>query len=253
MQPDTTDSTWVYEILAWFEANRKRVLITASALVALGLVIYVYLWSREQTEMAASKALLGLRAISGPEDKPAAAASEFLQVARSYRATRAGERALLLAAGNLFAESKYAEAQQQFEKFLSDYGDSSLAPIAKYGLAASLDAQDNTNGALAAYQEVIAKYPTDPVAGKAKLALAGFHEAKNQPEQALKIYDELIKPATMSGVAGEAASRREVLLRQHPNLAPTNQPARPKPAPSGIEIRPNPPANPAPPAAAPNK
>jgi len=257
MHPDTTDSTRFYEMLAWLELHKKQVLIGTGCLVALGMGLYVYAWSRDQAERAGSKALLALRAVaSGNEDKPVAPASEFLKVAREHDATSAGERALLLAAGSLFADSKYAEAQQQFEQFLRQYAGRPLAPIAQFGVASCLDALDQTNAAMAAYRKVIASYPNDAVADRAKLGLASLHEASNQPDQALKIYDELRKPATLSGAANEATLRREVLLRKHPNLAPTNAPAAlaalpaaPKQMPTNVPAT-NPPASkttPAPP------
>ncbi len=220
MHSETTESTWHYELLAWFEINKKRVIGGLAAIIAVILVIYLYTWNRERTEQAASKALLELRAVANTaESLPAASGAEFLKVARQYSSTSAGERALLLAAGALFTEGKYPEAQVQFEKIVSDFGESMLAPIAAFGAASSLDAQEKLDAALAAYQGVVSHYPNDAVATRAKLAAAGVHEAKNQPDQALKLYDEVIQASARSGPGSEASVRRERLLRKHPDLA----------------------------------
>ena len=248
MQFDTTDSTWVYELLAWVEANRKRVMLGAGALCLVILAVYLYVWQRNQTELAASRALLELRAIaSSPDSPPVASASEFLKVADQYGSTRAGERALLLAAGDLFSHGQYAEAQRQFQKFLEERAGSPLAPIAALGVAASLDAQDKVDAALAAYQGIVSRYATDPVAERAKLATAALYEAKHQPEQALKVYDQMLKPATYSGLASQAAMMRERLLEKFPKLANPDQGASTSTR-SGAVLTPAPATKAAPPA-----
>ena len=220
MHPETTESTWHYELLAWFEINKKRVIGGLGVIIAVSLAIYVYTWNHERTELAGSKALLQLRPVANTaEGLPASSGADFLKVAREYGSTSVGDRALLLAAGALFTEGKYPEAQAQFEKIVSDSSVGALAPIAAFGAAASLDAQDKLDAALAAYQGVISHYGNDSVATRAKLAAAGIHESKSQLDQALKLYDEVIQASAYSGPGSEAAVRRERLLQKHPELA----------------------------------
>jgi predicted negative regulator of RcsB-dependent stress response len=225
MQPVTTDSAKLYEFLAWLELNKTRVVAAIGAVLLLSVGIYVYLHYHEQTEFAASRALLALRP---PPQEGAAAPStsptDLLKVAREYGSTSAGERALLLAAGNLYAEGEYAEAQKHFEQFRQEYSGSRLAPIAAFGIAASLDALDQVDAALGAYQSVVNQFPDDALAARSRLATAVLHEAKQQPEQAYRVYDELSKQAGAGGVVGEAAQRREKLQRRFPQLGQTNAP-----------------------------
>ena len=64
MHPETTESTWHYELLAWFEINKKRVIGGLAAILVVILAGYLYTWNRERAERAASKALLELRAVA---------------------------------------------------------------------------------------------------------------------------------------------------------------------------------------------
>jgi len=251
MQSDATESTKLFEFLAWFELHKKRIYAVGTTIIGLIVCIQVYVWYRDNQEAEASKALLALKALpANAEDTGLASASDFLRVASTHASTRAGERALLLAAANLFSEGKYAEAQAQYEKFQQNYGGSELIPVAALGIAASLDAQDKVDAALAAYQGVIAKYPADAVASRAKLATALIYESKSQFEQAFKVYDEMAKQVTASSSTSDADNRRERLLQQHPNLAALiAPPAAPTNLPSATVTVPVPPPAGAPPAA----
>jgi tetratricopeptide (TPR) repeat protein len=131
----------------------------------------------------------------------------------------------LLAAGALFSDNQYAEALAQFRKFHDKYPNSNLAPIAAIGIAACLESQDITQEAIKAYQDVIARFPNESVAGQAKLALGRLYEGNKQPAQALKVYEELTRQTARSVWSSEANERREQLLLQHPELAPTNVPS----------------------------
>jgi predicted negative regulator of RcsB-dependent stress response len=225
MQPVTTDSAKLYEFLAWLELNKKRVVAVIGAALLLFLVVYIYLHYREQNELAASRALLALRPPpqeGGPA--PSTSPTDLLKVASEYGSTSAGERALLLAAGNLYAEGRYADAQKQFELFRQSHSGSPLAPIAAFGIASSLDALDQVDAALGAYQSVVNQFPDDAVAARSRLAMAVLHETKNQNEQAYRIYDELSKQAGAGDVVSEAAQRLEKLQRRFPQLGRTNAP-----------------------------
>jgi predicted negative regulator of RcsB-dependent stress response len=239
MQPESAESNWFYEALAWLEFNRKRVIVGAGVLLAAIIAVYVYDWHQGQKEAEANGALFALKGMTKPTaEEASASALDLLKVARDHPETTAAERALLLAAGALFDQGKYAEAQTQFEAFLSRYGRGSLAPIAALGVAASLDSQDKVDAAMSAYQRVANQYPAEPVAARARLNTAILHESRNQSEQALRLYQELSKPGAVGGVAMDAAGRRQRLLQRHPELTPTNAPA--KPTPSRVTLVPTP-------------
>jgi len=196
-----------------------------AAVVVLAVVVagYVYGWQRGRTELEASRALMALRALPARSgEAPTATSGEFLKVASDWASTSSGERALLLAAGKLYEEGKYAEAQAQFERFGSAYASSSLASIAALGVAVCLDAQDRIDPALSAYQGVVTRFGSDPATHRAKLAMANLHQAKNQPAQALKLLEELSKDTAAGQLAVEAGSRQRRLLLEHPELAPAN-------------------------------
>lgn len=230
MHSETTDSTRLYELLAWLELNRKRVIILACSVLAVIVLYHVYSWYRAQRELKASHALLSLRT----QNRRSAAATppspaEILDVAARFGATDAGKRAVLLAASGLYTDGKYAEAQAQFERFVQQDPKSPLASIAALGVASCLDALDRTDAAVSAYRSVIDRYAEDAAATQARLALAALYEDQKQPEKALDIYDELTRqgaggPGGANDTAMEASSRRERLLQRHPNLARVTAP-----------------------------
>jgi predicted negative regulator of RcsB-dependent stress response len=222
MQSETTDSTRLYELLAWLELNRKRVILAACGVLTVIVLFYIFAWYREQHELQASHALLSLRTPRrGSAEPKTPAPAEFLKVASDFGSTDAAQHATLLAAGAFFAEGKYAEAQSRFQSFLDRNSSSPLASIAALGVATCLDALDRPDAA-AAYQSVIDRFAEEAAAVQARLALAALYESQNRPEKALQIYDELGRQTGTGSGAIEASTRRERLLLHHPNLAPTN-------------------------------
>jgi predicted negative regulator of RcsB-dependent stress response len=220
-QTGSAGSTGLFEFLAWLEVNKKRLITLAVVVVAVGLAVYFIAYTRQQREIRANQALFNLgMPLQQGENTPPIAAAAYLKMASGFGGTRAAEKAMLLAAGALFSENRYADAQTQFEKFLSEYNDSALAPAAALGVAACLESLDKLEEALKAYQGVITRYPEQ--AGKARLAAARLYEAKNQPAEALKLYDALIQPPATSVWAGEARELKDMLLRKYPQLAVTN-------------------------------
>lgn len=230
MSSETTQQNFTaYEILAWLETNKKALVIGFVAAVIVGSGIAIYRWKTEQTELAASDALLKLKtALSSSDTTNPPPATDFLKVAESYSGTSAGERALLLAASRFFAEGKYPEARANFSRFAREYPQNPFAATAAYGVAACLEAEGRQDEALADYQNLSVRYPNSSVLDDGKLAAARIYEAKKQPESALRVYDELARAATLAGsgsAAVEAMQRREALLAQHPGLIKTTNSA----------------------------
>ena len=221
MNSEATHSANFYDVLAWLEVNKKKLIIATGSVVVIGFAAYAYNLQVSQKDLKADEALFKALAssVTGEDTTASPNAAAFLKVAADFPNTSAGERASALGASALFGENKYAEAQTQFEKFQREYSSSSLGPSAAFGVAACLDAQNKTNEAMKAYQNVLSRYPNEPVAPQAKLAIARLHEAQNQPELALKIYEELNRPNSQSAWMSEASTRREQLMAKYPQLA----------------------------------
>lgn len=204
-----------FDFLTWFEVNKKLILALLGAVVLAVIVLMVLRWKGDQAEAEASRALL---AAATPATPGAAVSSQaFLQVAEKNPGTHAAERARLLAAGQLFAEGKFADAQTQFEKFVADFAASPLLSTALLGTASALDAQNKKDAALTAYQGVITGYGKDAVATQARLALARLHEEAGQGARALALYDELAKDSGGLGLQQVMIARAR-LLQLHPEL-----------------------------------
>jgi len=234
-----------YDVLAWLEVNKKKVLTVALLLVVVGFAMATMRYLREQKELKANGELLALKATLNPGTNTVPPQpSDFLKVAQTFNGTSAAERARFLAATAMFTEGKYAEAEAEFSKFVKDLPGSPWVASAAYGVASAQESQ-NKPDAQASYQNVATAYANSVVADDAKLALARIYEGKKQPDQALRIYNELLapKPGELPGQGGNAEvyTRKETLLRAHPELN-TNQVATPPPMPSDVIKIPSTPA-----------
>jgi predicted negative regulator of RcsB-dependent stress response len=237
-----TESMAFYNFLAWLDRNRKAVLLGTLIVLAVVVGAAVMSWKRGQNELAASRALFALPPVVAMRDQARPSPEAYLEVARQHSNTSAADRALLLGAGLLFEQGRFADAQAKFEQFLNENPDSPYQSQAALGVAASLEGQGRAEQAIARYREVITRYPNEPAAPQAKLNLARIYAA-NQPEEALRLYDELIRPPGTAGFnawSNEAAERRRRLVQQHPELAAAAAPAPASPLPFTITPAPEP-------------
>ena len=209
-----------HRFLNWLESNWKKAAQAAAVVGLVALVVSFYFWRQDQQEIAAGEALSNVTGTGGAED--------YLKLAAQFSKTAAAPRAVLLAAGDLFAAGKYADAQAQFERVLHDYPESSFRVQAMLGVAASLDAQGKTADATTRYSDLIQRYPNDAVAAQAKSALARLYEAQNQPDKALQLYQDLARSEAYSSFGLEAGIRMQDLLAKHPEL-------KAKPAPASLK------------------
>jgi len=207
----------MFEILTWLEVNKRRLIAAGVLIVALGVIIWLVRHFSAQKELNANSQLLSLR--SGSAAEPGASAADYSKVADQFPGTSAAERAQLLAATTAFTENQYDVAHRNFTQFLSAHPESPFASAAAYGIAASLEAQGKQDEAVQGYQRVVTQFAKSAEVDDARLALARIYEAKNQPEQALRVLDEMMKPAAPGRSPDpEVVTRREAILKKHPQL-----------------------------------
>lgn len=221
MQSNVAELPLTHKLWAWFETNRKPVLVGTAVAAVLGLIIWVMIWQQQQKQVSAGVALSDVAAMqmSGATPRTEVAAA-YLKVAGDYRGSSAGARALLLAAGSLFVENKFSDAQVQFEKFTREYRDSPFMGEALLGAAACLDAEGKTEAAISAYKNLIDRHPSDLVVPQAKFSLARLYEAQNQPELAKDLFQDVERANPYSSLGSEAGMRLEELIAKYPKLAP---------------------------------
>ncbi|HWC61709.1 MAG TPA: tetratricopeptide repeat protein [Verrucomicrobiae bacterium] len=224
MESDVTQSALFYKTWAWADKNRKQLLYGLIGLVVVGIILAFYLAHASEKQTDANDALSKLTASSVLPNAPQPTPDALLKVNSDYPDTDAGQRALLLAAGDLFASGKYDIALAQFQKFIQNYANSPLVAQAALGAASCSDALGKTNDAIAGYQSVADRYTLQNVAPQARLGLARlleaqgkFKEARAQLEEASRSY-----PGTVSS---EAVSRLQELLAAHPELNAAVPPA----------------------------
>lgn len=227
METGAHESESWYKFLAWLEVNKKQVVYGIGGAILLGVVIWAFLYQREQKVVEAGEALS--RAFV-PQATGAATPTEapnaYLKVASQYPSSSAGAAAQLLAATALFTDGKFSEAQAQFEKFTREHRGNPLLSEAELGIAACLDAQGKANEATAAYKRIVDLRKSENVVSQAKFALARLYVAQSKPELALPLYEDIAKSEPYTSVGSEAGMRAEELKQKYPQLVP------PPPAPA---------------------
>jgi predicted negative regulator of RcsB-dependent stress response len=222
MQSDVTQSTGLFSLLAWFEKNKKPVLMGTASAAVVGLVAWFLIWQKGEKEIAAGEELSRV-AMQAGRGLPGQAEA-YLKLATKYSGSEAGAQALLLAAGALFADGKFDPAKTEFQRFIREYRDSQFVSEAFLGLATCLDALGKSGDAVTAYKDVIDHHGSDIVLPQAKFALARLYSAQNKPELARDLYEEVVR-ASRYGVLGQEAGMRLMELEaSHPEWAPKPAP-----------------------------
>ncbi len=195
------------------------------AVVVVGLVVWFYLYRQNEQQVAAAEALSSVAVPQMAGGKGGAdSATAYLKVATDYPKTSAAARAVLMAAGSLFAEGKYTEAKTQFDRFAREYGNSPLMAQALLGSAACLDALGKTNEATTAYNNLIRQYPGENVVSQARFALGRLYQAQNDPEKARAQFEEVARANPYGGIGSEAGMRVEELNLKYPKPVPASSP-----------------------------
>jgi len=208
---------------AWFEVNKKRVLIGSIVVVIVGLGTAMAINYQSQREVRASEALSEVKVPLSPSQLPGSGTADaYLRVANEHKGTQAAGRAIILAGTTLFAQGQYEDAQKQFEKFTREYPASSFVPEALYGVASCLEAEKKPTDAIAKLEELRRRYAKSAVMDETKLSLARLYE-DSKPALALELYDELSANPS-SGIGSEGGLRGKDFLERHPELKKTNAP-----------------------------
>jgi predicted negative regulator of RcsB-dependent stress response len=223
MESKVADLPLSDKLLTWFETNKKPAAMGVVIAIVAGFVTWFLMNQHEQKETAASTALssLVLKQPNSPLDRPASA-EDYLKVAANYPGSSASGQALLLAAGRLFEENKFAEAKTEFERFMREHRNSPLVGQAAMGVAVCLDALGKTTEAENAYKDVIARHATENFVPQAKFALARIYEAQNKPELARDFYTQ-VSQSDSTFLGDHARLRVEDLTTKYPKLVPPVQ------------------------------
>ena len=217
MESDLTQSAVFLKLWAWGDKNRKQLLYGLIGLVLVGTVVAFWLAHAQQKQRDANVELSKVvsRLVTGPGGE--ASPDALLKVNSDYPDTDAGQRALLLAAGNLFTQGKYDVAMGEFQKFLKDYNSSPFAGEAALGIASCYDALGKTNDAASYYQGVVDKFATqNNVVAQAQLRLAELLVAQGKFREARTALEDLSRKAQGTTIGTEAAAALQALNAAHP-------------------------------------
>src|SRR5579864_7717464 len=173
----------------WFDTYKRHVVAGIVVAIVAALVIWFIIWQRDQKQVDAGTAVSQVAAaqLDGANTRDQAA-DAYLKVARTYPNSLSGARALLLAAGSLFTDDKYADAQAQFERFVREYQGSPFMGEALLGIAACLDAEGKTDQAITAYRDLVTRHPNESFVPQAKFSLARLYASQNKLELARDLY-----------------------------------------------------------------
>ena len=116
METNAPQTAGLYDVLGWFEANKKRVATGAVVVAVVGLGVGFFAWQRGQRVIQAEQALAGLKMPYSPLEAPAAGTGDALaKIAADYPGTSAAAKALLRAGTVYFGEGNFAKARASFD------------------------------------------------------------------------------------------------------------------------------------------
>src|SRR3954466_14542128 len=89
------------KLLVWYEDNKQQAMLGVLIVVLLGIGLGFFFWRTSEKDTASGQALTAVRlSFTGPGGSLRSGASDqLLKVASDYPGSKAGSRALLLAAG----------------------------------------------------------------------------------------------------------------------------------------------------------
>ncbi|MBO4715030.1 MAG: tetratricopeptide repeat protein [Verrucomicrobia bacterium] len=223
MSENILESSKLYELWAWYEANRKRVHLWATIILIVGIAIAYAVWSAKQKQLNANNAVFLLSEPVSVIADGKVPGDELMKVADKYKGTSAAERALLEAGSAYFNAGEYQKAEDAFKRFQSEYPGSDMKNIAAYGLAVCLDAAGKDDAALSAYQTLSRE--NNAVALQAKMNMAAIYQSKGDNEQAVEIYRE-ISSTHQSSWAGKAYAQVRKMETRFPELVKKPEPPK---------------------------
>lgn len=187
--------------LFWQEHGRKIIWATA-AVLAIGLV--AYLWQQQRLQEADA----ALSKLSQATD-----AAALQSIVQAYSGTEVAAAALLRLADIHFHENRFSEAAAAYQQFLDKYPKHPFADSARLGLAAIQEATGNFDGARTLYTQLASANPNGYAAVAAKLGAARCTELLGQPHEARQAYNEVMAADKAGGWQSEAFLRWTVLGR----------------------------------------
>src|SRR5690242_7423168 len=98
MESDLTQSALFYKLVAWGDKNKKLLVGILIALVVVGIALAFY-FSHQSGEQSDANDALSKLTIRETQTTPAPAPDALLGISANYAGTDAGQRAMLLAAG----------------------------------------------------------------------------------------------------------------------------------------------------------
>ncbi len=224
MQSQDAVTLYFFKTWSWVETNAKRIAVGAVIAIIAIVVVSYYFWRQNQIEITAGEALTQLVVSISPNSDAGQVAADYLKIAADYPGSLAGERALMLGAGALFASGQYAPAQAQFQKYLDTQPGGAFSAQAALGVAASLDAQGKTDSAAEAYQRVISAFSDVNAVDAAKFALAKIDEQRGKVIDAETFYQEVARNNPNNLLGSEAAFHAMQLRAKLPATTPSGAP-----------------------------
>jgi len=209
MQTQDVSAEIAFKFWPWFEANGKRLIIAAVAVVVAFFVWFFISTQRAQKEVAAGQAYTQLM-LNTPAT-PQQAVDSYLQLAKQYDGTVAAQRAQLQAAAVMFNAGRYVDAQAQFQSFITANAGNALLPTAKLGIAACLESEGKLEDALTNYRTVSTANPDSNEAITAKFSMGRILELQGKLSEAVTAYQEVTRLPLAGSLAQEAGQRIALL------------------------------------------
>ncbi len=227
-------------LFVWLDANRKNLITGVLVAVVATCFGFFYVNNKQQKRIKAGEALTAAVVAEYAPTGRTPSPERLLKVASEQSGTSAGAQALLLAAGELFTQARYADAQSKFEQFGRDYPGHAFMTQGLLGVAACFHAQGKLDEAALAYKNILDRHPNASTTTQARFAMASIYETQGKFDQAMDNYIKVVQELRGdqgSALATEAAARANELRIKLPSPQEATASApTPMPAPGPIKL-----------------
>lgn len=204
MESHNVADTFMVKWWPQIDANKNKIAVVAAIVAGIVAIGSFISWRHEQNRIAAGDALTQTLFMPSTGATPPQLADAYLAVANEYPNTPAGERSLMQAAAELFAEGKYTDAQGYFQQYLDAHPDGDFSGQAALGVAKSLAAQGKLNDAAGAYQHVINDFSDEMAVIAARFALAQIDLEQHNAANAMQLFQQVAQADAYGAMGTEA-------------------------------------------------
>ncbi|HEV2455260.1 MAG TPA: tetratricopeptide repeat protein [Verrucomicrobiae bacterium] len=220
MESHDVPATVLFKLWPQIEANKNKIITGTVVVLAAVAIIFFISWRHQQNQIAAGDALTQTLISIPPNADPSRLSGGYLEIADSYAGTPAGERALVEAAGILFAQGKYTDAQADFQRYLDEHPDDQFSGLAALGVGRCMEAEGKIDEAKGQYQHVVTDFADEQSVNQARFSLARVNMQQGHYTDAFQGFQQVLNADPYGALGNEARQYAFELQSKLPRQAP---------------------------------